>query len=54
MKKRIITLVSALLAVSVLLASYFLVTSLEDEDENDTTAPPTSSYTVAEIDRATV
>ena len=54
MKKRIITLVSALLAVSVLLASYFLVTSLEGEDENETTAPPPSSYTVAEIDRATV
>ena len=54
MKKRIITLLVALLAVGILLASYFLVSSLNGEGGSETTAQPPSYYTVAEIDRATV
>ena len=54
MKKRIITLVSAALVVGLLLASYFIVANLDSNEKEETTAPPASTYTVAEIDRATV
>lgn len=54
MKKRIITLVASVLIVGVLLASYFIVANLSGDDQDETTTPPVSSYTVAEIDRSSV
>lgn len=54
MKKRIITLVASVLTVGLLLAVYFVINRLGNEGADETTLPPATSYTVAEIDRSTV
>ena len=54
MKKRIITLVASVLAVGILLALYFIVDNIDSKDPAESTQPPATSYTVAQIDRATV
>ena len=54
MKKRIITLVAAAAAVALLAICYVAVSNMGNGGNAETTAPPPTSYTVAEIDRKTV